>query len=243
LVGDGTTSATADIEEEIDDGASDVSNTSFLVRSVARDGDLSRGWEDLDSGYTTREKARQRLQKSIYQLNKRHRPSPAVIAARREMLAAIRKRLNNMLKDYTPNFQYRLETFGSTAYGLDTDTSDLDLCIVDPHRPEGFRNASDLYDLSTRFSNDGKVEALATTEEDEENAASTPFSRHKRNKKWAEPEIRKRLSLGEIYDVHRLANALRNMRYQQVIAIPNAIVPIVKFKSQEGIKADMVRDT
>lgn len=238
LLGGGATSATADAEEEVDDGASEASNTSFLIHAVVRDGDMASGWEALDSSYDTTEKKRVRLENAIYELDKRHRPSPAVIAARREMLLAIRKRLNWMLKDWAPDFQYRLETFGSTKYGLDTDSSDLDLCIVDPHRPDGFRNACDLYDLSEPIN--GPKDINASTEEDEENIPSTPFSRHKRNKKWAQADTRKKMTLGDVYDVHRLADLLRKMGHQEIIAIPNAVVPIIKFKSREGIKADMV---
>lgn len=239
LPGDGTTSATADIEDDIDDGASDASITSHLMHSVVRDADSAGGWEALDASYSTKDKARHRLQSAIYELNKRHRPSETVISARQEMLLAIRKRLNLMLKNWAPDFQYNLETFGSTKYGLDTDSSDLDLCIVDPYRPDGFRDVRDLYDLTV--SDNGVREAIASTEEDEEHSTSTPFSRHKKNnKEWTKPETRKRMSLANIYDVQRLADTLRRMGHQQVIAIPNAIVPIVKFKSRAGIKADMV---
>lgn len=238
ILGGGATSATADAEEEIDDGASDASNTSFFIHDVVRDDDRACGWEALDPNFHSAEKKRHRLENTIYELNKRYRPSPAIIAARREMLLSIRKRLNWTLKDWAPDFQYKLETFGSTKYGLDTDSSDLDLCIVDPHRPDGFRNACDLYDLSEPHN--GHRDIIASTEEDEETIPSTPLSRHKRNKKWAQSETRKRMTLGDVYDVHRLADTLRKMGHQDIIAIPNAVVPIVKFKSREGLKADMV---
>ncbi|CCM04354.1 uncharacterized protein FIBRA_06526 [Fibroporia radiculosa] len=35
--------------------------------------------------------------------------------------------------------QYKIEMFGSTCYGSDSPHSDLDLVIVDPHRPHGIR--------------------------------------------------------------------------------------------------------
>lgn len=241
LLGNGTTSGTADAEEDFDDGASDTSQTSALIRGVARDSDMSRGWEDLDTSFNAKSKARQRLQDSIYELNRRHRPSPAIIAARQEMLTAIRKRLNWLLgEDFAPDFQYHLKTFGSTAYGLDTDSSDLDLCIIDPRRPDGFRNAADLYDVDQI--RNAPDEVMPSTEEDEEHRNTTPMQRFRKNKRWAEPAGRKPLVLDEIYNIVRLANLLRKMGHEQVVAIPGAVVPIVKFKSPGGIKADMVSD-
>ena len=66
---------------------------------------------------------------------------------RRELMEKVRKKVNGLLSEWRPDFQYQILPFGSTAYGLDTDNSDLDLCIFDPKRPEGFRHAADLYDL------------------------------------------------------------------------------------------------
>ncbi|KAH8103324.1 hypothetical protein BXZ70DRAFT_925042 [Cristinia sonorae] len=46
------------------------------------------------------------------------------------------RRIENVLRDkFGP--EYSLEQFGSTSYGVDTDTSDLDLVVVDPHSPIG----------------------------------------------------------------------------------------------------------
>lgn len=227
--------------EDVDDGASDASDTGGLLRDVTRDDDMSRGWEELDSGYHATSKARRRLQNQIYELNRRHRPSPEVIAARREMLTEIKKKLNTLLKnEYRPDFQYRLRTFGSTAYGLDTSSSDLDLCIIDPRRPDGFRNAGDLYDLDKR--NDRAEEHMPTTEEDESLGDLSPWQRRKKQK-WLEVQARKPMQLDGIYNVNTLAKILRKMGHRDVTPIPMAVVPIVKFKSRSGIKADMVSES
>lgn len=45
--------------------------------------------------------------------------------------------------------------------------------------------------------------------------------------------------LDAIYNVHRVAGILRSMRFREVHPIPSAGVPIVKFVSQHGIKADL----
>lgn len=120
------------------------------------------------------------------------------------MVADIRRKLDGMLDAWRYDFRYQLVAFGSTAYGLDTDSSDVDLCIIDPKRPDGFRSAADLYDLGD------------------------------------DPKKRQRLDLDPIYDVRRVAGALRRLGYPDVRPIPGAAVPIVKFTTREGIRADIV---
>lgn len=35
-------------------------------------------------------------------------------------------------------YPLKIEPFGSVRFGLGTSTSDLDLCLLDPYRPNGF---------------------------------------------------------------------------------------------------------
>ncbi|TCD67622.1 hypothetical protein EIP91_012187 [Steccherinum ochraceum] len=71
------------------------------------------------------------------------RPSPQVILNRLKVV----DRLSRAIRD-SFGFQYTLEAFGSTAYGLDTSKSDMDLTIIDPALSiglvPGIRNSPDI---------------------------------------------------------------------------------------------------
>lgn len=225
--GESTTDATATTTMDEDDGSesetdSNASVTSHLLRVSVRSVAQTRGWRS--SATSSASVSRWVLEQSILELNRRHSPSPLTLQKRRELMYAVRKKLNGLLPEWRPDFQYQIAAFGSTAYGLDTDTSDLDLCIIDPKRPEGFRSARDLYDIEGQ---DAQAAGGASTDEEQ-------------NFRWGPQDRKTELGLDAIYEVRRLAGLLRRMGCKDVVPIPSAGVPIVKFKSADGIKADMV---
>jgi hypothetical protein len=228
-----TATTTVEEEEEESETDSDASVTSHLLRGAVRSIGMTQGWEDpsYSSDPSLRaHHARCVLEQAILELNRKHAPSPATLQKRRDLMYSVRKKLNGLLPEWRPDFQYSIAAFGSTAYGLDTDTSDLDLCIIDPKRPDGFRHAWDLYDISPDSSGlPGGGEGATSTDE-----ADAPQQRN-----WA-TDRKTELGLDAIYEVRRLAGVLRRMGCKDVVPIPSAGVPIVKFKSPDGIKADMV---
>lgn len=148
------------------------------------------------------------------------------------MLLAVQRHLNGTFAGghyHAP--KYELRAFGSTAYGLDTDASDLDLCIIDYKRPDGFRNALDLYEIE---------QDLPMTSTDDE-VGQSPWKKGKKARSRSpDRNAGQQRLLDPVYDVKRLAGVLRRMGMREVIPIPTAGVPIVKFVDHAGIKADMV---
>ena len=234
-----TDTATTTVEEEETEESetdSDASVTSHLLRGAVKSTGMAQGWEDPSytiDPFSKAHHARCVLEQAILELNRRHMPSNVTLQKRRDLMYAVRKKLNGLLPEWRPDFQYQIAAFGSTAYGLDTDTSDLDLCIIDPKRPDGFRSAWDLYDVSPETHAGGEGGGATSTEEGE-------ASHQQQN--WA-IDRKTELGLDTIYEVRRLAGVLRRMGCKDVVPIPSAGVPIVKFKSPDGIKADMVRST
>ncbi|KAI9457638.1 hypothetical protein BJY52DRAFT_1272005 [Lactarius psammicola] len=104
-------------------------------------------------------------------------PGQMVREKRRRTLAKIASTIQS-------NFgsEYRIEVFGSTQYGVDGQTSDLDLVVVDPDRMTGFAPDVDLN------------------------------------------------SLPRIYKISAVSTVLWRSGFQILQKVPNATVPIVKFK-------------
>ncbi|KAH9822569.1 hypothetical protein DFH28DRAFT_839144, partial [Melampsora americana] len=83
-------------------------------------------------------------------------PSPYVIKARQYMIADIGRRINSSRSIRLPSERpFEVVAFGSTQFNLDSSTSDLDLCICDPHLPFGPKEPPDIliprkiYDMRT----------------------------------------------------------------------------------------------
>lgn len=71
------------------------------------------------------------------------RPSPAALAARQHLVDELTDWLNreHFRWGHAHNksmYPLKIEPFGSVRFGLGTSTSDLDLCLLDPYRPNGF---------------------------------------------------------------------------------------------------------
>ncbi|MBW0493889.1 hypothetical protein O181_033604 [Austropuccinia psidii MF-1] len=66
-------------------------------------------------------------------------PDDHTITSRVNLLNQIINTVNNshITRPSSPSKPYRLQLFGSTQFGLDSQTSDLDLCLIDPDRPNG----------------------------------------------------------------------------------------------------------
>ena len=190
---------------------------------------------------------------------KRHRPRQRTLQLRRELIRAVEQRLNRKFspREGQPGHGYKLEPFGSTAYGLDTDKSDLDLCVIDPKRHEGFRSALDLKLLKDNglqvhmpegainstddeafdaSKDDGTATGLEEPRAKGEGRSNAKNSAKARN---ASPPTFRR-PLDPIYDIRNVARVIRAMGFHEVIPIPFAGVPIVKFVDHRGIKADIV---
>ncbi|KPV72646.1 uncharacterized protein RHOBADRAFT_55738 [Rhodotorula graminis WP1] len=83
------------------------------------------------------------LSTEIMRLYELQRPSPAAIAAREHLVDELTVWLNQERFGWGHQHNPRaapLEVvpFGSIRFGLSTATSDLDLCLLDPYRPNGF---------------------------------------------------------------------------------------------------------
>ncbi|KAG0145851.1 hypothetical protein CROQUDRAFT_549572 [Cronartium quercuum f. sp. fusiforme G11] len=70
-------------------------------------------------------------------------PTPTVLSARENIIRSITDALNNSPLTRQSK-SYTVIAFGSTTFGLDSNASDLDLCILDPYLPQGPRTASDI---------------------------------------------------------------------------------------------------
>jgi hypothetical protein len=246
-----TALSTTDGEE--DDGTvSEASDSSVMLRGVVRDLD-DRTWGE-EAQVPDLEKARLRFGRAVIELDKvsargskmlvsqdakfqmvlqRHRANASTLMKRQKMLLAVQRQLNGTFAaGHYHSPKYELRAFGSTAYGLDTDASDLDLCIIDYKRPDGFRNALDLYELEPD---------IPMTSTDEEVGSSPVKKGRKGRSRSPERNAGTQRLLDPVYDVKRLAGLLRRMGMKEVTPIPTAGVPIVKFVDHAGIKADMVR--
>ncbi|BGP27196.1 PAP/25A associated domain family [Rhodotorula toruloides] len=83
------------------------------------------------------------LAKQIMKLYELQRPSEDAVVAREHLIQELEHWLNGeRFKWGHPHNScsrpIRIEPFGSARFGLGTSTSDLDLCLLDPYRPEGF---------------------------------------------------------------------------------------------------------
>ncbi|TNY18872.1 Proteophosphoglycan 5 [Rhodotorula diobovata] len=83
------------------------------------------------------------LSTEIMRLYELQRPAPAAIAARQHLVDELTHWLNQERFSWGHSHNPRaapLEVvpFGSIRFGLSTATSDLDLCLLDPYRPNGF---------------------------------------------------------------------------------------------------------
>lgn len=73
------------------------------------------------------------------------RASPEALAARQQLIDELEHYFNNDgFRWGHPHSKHknpiRIEAFGSVRFGLATSTSDLDLCMFDPYRPNGFED-------------------------------------------------------------------------------------------------------
>ncbi|GAA5880903.1 hypothetical protein JCM16303_005168 [Sporobolomyces ruberrimus] len=85
------------------------------------------------------------LHAQIQSLYDVQRPSPESIAAREHLIAELTDYLNRERfhwgHPHSPaSMPLSIEPFGSTRFGLGTSASDLDLCLLDPYRPNGFED-------------------------------------------------------------------------------------------------------
>ncbi|GAA6023145.1 hypothetical protein JCM10207_005741 [Rhodosporidiobolus poonsookiae] len=83
------------------------------------------------------------LETELMRLYETQRPSPEALAAREHLIAELTSWLNEEHfrwgHPHNPRqTPLRIEPFGSVRFGLGTATSDLDLCLLDPYRPNGF---------------------------------------------------------------------------------------------------------
>lgn len=75
------------------------------------------------------------------------RASPAALDARRYLISELCRILNGTSFNFGHSHNSRrtplvIEAFGSVRFGLATSSSDLDLCLFDPYRPNGFDYSS-----------------------------------------------------------------------------------------------------
>ncbi|GAA5863043.1 hypothetical protein JCM3774_001402 [Rhodotorula dairenensis] len=151
---------------------------------------------DSDKGTALLEQvagASDNLEEQILQLYEIQRPSPAALAARQHLVDELTDWLNreHFRWGHPHNksmYPLKIEPFGSVRFGLGTSTSDLDLCLLDPYRPNGF--------VDKYFSS--------------HNAALQ--------------------SLPDIYNMRRIGRSLQQANLTDVRWIPEAAVPICKFK-------------
>ncbi|KAG9076200.1 hypothetical protein FRC06_009641, partial [Ceratobasidium sp. 370] len=87
-----------------------------------------------------------RLAQDIWNLYESNQPTPQTLENRRKII----RQINKLIRD-TYGDVYEVTQFGSTGYGVDTDSSDLDLMIRDYERPTGFPptggNLAAVYDV------------------------------------------------------------------------------------------------
>ncbi|KAK4057414.1 hypothetical protein OIO90_001483 [Microbotryomycetes sp. JL221] len=77
---------------------------------------------------------------TLYELQ---RATPKVLKARNQLIQFLTRLLNESKFRWRHSHSIKtkpliVESFGSTRFGLSTSTSDLDLCLLDPYRPNGF---------------------------------------------------------------------------------------------------------
>ncbi|BGP19664.1 hypothetical protein JCM10213v2_007760 [Rhodosporidiobolus nylandii] len=133
------------------------------------------------------------LEKEIMRLYETQRPTPESIDAREHLIYELTSWLNSepfrwghQHSRYTSPL--RIEQFGSMRFGLGTSSSDLDLCLLDPYRPNGF------------------VEKFFSS---------------------ADQYLKE---LPDIYNMRKIGRSLQRANLSDVQAIPDAAVPICKFK-------------
>ncbi|GAA6009069.1 hypothetical protein JCM11491_005735 [Sporobolomyces phaffii] len=110
----------------------------------------ARGPPGGDRGRPLLEKVRAKageedLEAQIHALYDIQRPSPESIAAREHLITELTDYLNRERfhwgHPHSPSaMPLSIEPFGSIRFGLGTSTSDLDLCLLDPYRPNGFED-------------------------------------------------------------------------------------------------------
>ncbi|KAG8722363.1 hypothetical protein FRC08_003314 [Ceratobasidium sp. 394] len=87
-----------------------------------------------------------RLAQDIWNLYESNQPTPQTLENRRKIIRHIDRLIRETYGDV-----YEVMQFGSTGYGVDTDSSDLDLMIRDDERPTGFPptggNLAAVYDV------------------------------------------------------------------------------------------------
>ncbi|KAG9003020.1 hypothetical protein FRB93_011307 [Tulasnella sp. JGI-2019a] len=81
--------------------------------------------------------------RSIYEANM---PSIKIKLARERTIKKVKGVIQNKYGS-----QYRIECFGSTRYGVDSDSSDLDMLILDTNRTNGFHPSLDLNSLPAPY--------------------------------------------------------------------------------------------
>ncbi|KAK4699619.1 hypothetical protein P7C70_g6642, partial [Phenoliferia sp. Uapishka_3] len=85
------------------------------------------------------------LTKEMMNLYYAQAASPEVLAARKHLIECVNRALSSDTFRWGHPHDPQLhpvvvEPFGSVRMGLDTSSSDLDLCILDPYRPNGFED-------------------------------------------------------------------------------------------------------
>lgn len=72
------------------------------------------------------------------------RPSNDVVRRRQRLITRVARAVNGACPSARP---YEVVSFGSTVHGLDASTSDLDLVLLDPDRPDGYLGVDDAASL------------------------------------------------------------------------------------------------
>ncbi|KDE08154.1 hypothetical protein MVLG_01635 [Microbotryum lychnidis-dioicae p1A1 Lamole] len=85
------------------------------------------------------------LEEDIWNFFITRSPPNGVVQARENLIRMLEDFLNaqrfNWGHSHNPyRMPIRIEPFGSVRFGLATEASDLDMCLCDPYRPEGFRD-------------------------------------------------------------------------------------------------------
>ncbi|GAA6042429.1 hypothetical protein JCM8097_008448 [Rhodosporidiobolus ruineniae] len=83
------------------------------------------------------------LNEELMRLYETQRPSREAVAARQHLIDELTQWLNDEPFRWghphnSHHYPLRIEPFGSVRFGLGTSSSDLDLCLLDPYRPNGF---------------------------------------------------------------------------------------------------------
>ncbi|GAA5870330.1 hypothetical protein JCM8547_006605 [Rhodosporidiobolus lusitaniae] len=177
----------------------------FQTTAVREKGKGSEKTEVLLREVSLKEGEEGGLAEEMMRLYEAQKPSTEAIAARTHLIEELTRWLNaeHFRWGHQHNAHHmplRIEPFGSVRFGLGTSSSDLDLCLLDPYRPNGF------------------VEKFFSSQD----------------------QMIK--SLPDIYDMRALGRSLSRANLMDVTSIPDAAVPIVKFKVElDGflIEADL----